>query len=378
MGFGALEVAIWPTGNSKGPPERGKPGCLLPHDRRKRYHASGDTKAEIRMLDDPDLATGEAPKTLRVQVSITGETQTLSPLPTPSLEKHPSAAEDRKLPSQIPVVEKLSLSKTDGDLANVVTMGKVVSHWRNIAGTETAHQPRPRRYSAVPRRRQTLGKLIEVERKHRVSGILVVKGFVLGTITGRSDVVRGGIVPGDWVKKLGWNEDSQNNRVPDVLWRLLVADRTPKGGNPPPWYRRACLHGLVDLRVTDAEGNLHSVTPPDRKISENTTEYFRRVEAVVWNRRLFEATPARRPSLQMTAAGSDEPLFGLAPKGCEDGDLVCIFLGCSVPVVLKKVKNPRVEEIDLFELVGEAYVHGIMDGEAMEDTEGVMQEFVLA
>ena len=54
---------------------------------------------------------------------------------------------------------------------------------------------------------------------------------------------------------------------------------------------------------------------------------------------------------------TNEGYFGLGscyPRPC---DIVCVLRGSNVPFVLR----PRVDEY--FELVGEAYVHGIMNGE---------------
>jgi len=237
---------------------------------------------------------------------------------------------------------------------------------------------------------------------HRLSGILVVKGFVLGVVKSQSDVMRGGIIPGAWVSKLGWKKGRENH-VPDTLWRLLVADRMSQGARPPLWYKRACLHGLVDGRVSDNAGNIHPVTPADRKISELTTMYFKRVESVVWNRRVIELaaqedsgedahasttqperTNAGTASGQAVAAATEPAarsfvLHGLGPEGSEVGYILCVLYGCSVPVVLRKAGQQRVKDKILHEVVGEAYVHGIMDGEFMikkwTDRE---QEFYLA
>jgi hypothetical protein len=54
--------------------------------------------------------------------------------------------------------------------------------------------------------------------------------------------------------------------------------------------------------------------------------------------------------------------IGLAPHGTQEGDLIYVILGSSVPYVLR----PRKDEAQAFELVGEAYVQGIMNGEALE------------
>jgi hypothetical protein len=52
--------------------------------------------------------------------------------------------------------------------------------------------------------------------------------------------------------------------------------------------------------------------------------------------------------------------MGMVPPGARVGDLVCIFLGAQVPFLLRMVEAER------FELVGEAYFHGMM-GEEVRD-----------
>jgi hypothetical protein len=45
----------------------------------------------------------------------------------------------------------------------------------------------------------------------------------------------------------------------------------------------------------------------------------------------------------------------------EEGDLVCVVLGCSVPLILRRVVGFGEHYINL----GDAYVHGFMSGEAL-------------
>ena len=52
--------------------------------------------------------------------------------------------------------------------------------------------------------------------------------------------------------------------------------------------------------------------------------------------------------------------IGMVPQSSRPGDQVWIVFGCSVPVVVR-VSGERKE------LVGECYVDGIMDGEAVEE-----------
>jgi hypothetical protein len=57
-----------------------------------------------------------------------------------------------------------------------------------------------------------------------------------------------------------------------------------------------------------------------------------------------------------TAAG----YFGLGPAAITGENIFCcIFFGAIAPFILQK-------HGDVYRLVGEAYVHGVMDGEAIE------------
>ncbi len=53
--------------------------------------------------------------------------------------------------------------------------------------------------------------------------------------------------------------------------------------------------------------------------------------------------------------------FGLVPIAARKGDLVYIFLGCNVPMILRKA------EVSKYHLIGGCYLHGFMEGEAMDD-----------
>ncbi|TLS24044.1 hypothetical protein PpBr36_08855 [Pyricularia pennisetigena] len=49
----------------------------------------------------------------------------------------------------------------------------------------------------------------------------------------------------------------------------------------------------------------------------------------------------------------------MAPVEARAGDVVCVLLGCEVPLVIRPTGQ------GMYELIGEAYVSGIMDGEAL-------------
>lgn len=54
--------------------------------------------------------------------------------------------------------------------------------------------------------------------------------------------------------------------------------------------------------------------------------------------------------------------LGIGPEELEVGDIVCVLLGCSVPVVLRKVR-------DYYTFIGECYIDEIMQGELVEALE---------
>jgi hypothetical protein len=62
--------------------------------------------------------------------------------------------------------------------------------------------------------------------------------------------------------------------------------------------------------------------------------------------------------------GSRRPFVGLIPQAAKVGDRVCIVYGCSVPVVMRKNVQPG--GTDYWQLIGDAYVDGIMDGELIQ------------
>lgn len=152
----------------------------------------------------------------------------------------------------------------------------------------------------------------------------------------------------------GWTYDSVPERVPDSLWRTLVADRGPHGISPPSWYYRACLESLMSVTPN---GDLNTVFLVEQPTTPSTIILFlKRVQEVVWNRKFFLSAGNK------TETQKHKKLFGLAPMKAEEGDLICILFGCSVPVILRR----HYEDGDEFyRLIWEAYVHGIMDGEAL-------------
>jgi hypothetical protein len=174
---------------------------------------------------------------------------------------------------------------------------------------------------------------------------LFVHGLSIDTIAKIGPRAEDGILLQEWLQ-LG-RCDAASETVPEEFWRTLVADRAPHGSPAPSWYGRAFLYCL-HLSPT---GNINT----NRIITESEAEpslvidFLQRVQSVIWNRRFLVSGTKR--------------YMGLAPVTAEIGDLICVLHGCSVPVLLRHQTDTGGSSY--FQFIGECYVHGIMDGEAV-------------
>ena len=181
---------------------------------------------------------------------------------------------------------------------------------------------------------------------------LFVRGFVLDSIKVKKVFAQQGNVPQEWLEMAGW-KDTSTSLPPDAFWRTLVADRGHDGGNPPLYWQLACKQAY-DQRPTDDDLNterLMAINSRPKAVAEKVVvEYLHRVQAVVWMRRLMRTT--------------EQKILGLVPAKAKKNDLICILAGCSVPVVLRRVDGDKLKGEVFYTLIGECYVHGMMDGEA--------------
>lgn len=160
---------------------------------------------------------------------------------------------------------------------------------------------------------------------------MIVQGFGLDTIETLYEPSRLGNIPHTWLKAVGWLDKRKD--PPEDFWRTLVADRGLHGRNPPSFYSRACRESVEKM----VPGN-----PLDTKLLINegqctiVAEFLRRVQAVIWNRSLMRTTKKH---------------LGLVPADAKVGDRICVFYGCSVPVVLRResltIERQREEEEQL-------------------------------
>ena len=89
-------------------------------------------------------------------------------------------------------------------------------------------------------------------------------------------------------------------------------------------------------KLTDAEKTANYVS---------MMRFFEFVSSWTRNRRFIRSVQGR---------------FGWVPDQAREGDIICVINGLAVPLVLRESQEGG------FELIGDCYLHGIMDGEGME------------
>jgi hypothetical protein len=133
----------------------------------------------------------------------------------------------------------------------------------------------------------------------------------------------------------------------DAYYRTVLTNRTASRQRASPGYIAACM---TDLETTERAAvvlpaDVLPDVPLEKRFAAFQEDFISAIEASLQFRTLF-----------VTQSG----YIGLGPLTMQPTDMICVLLGCSVPVVIRnEAPNGHV-------LVGECYMHGIMDGEAFE------------
>jgi hypothetical protein len=201
-------------------------------------------------------------------------------------------------------------------------------------------------------------------------GSLYASGIILGEVARRSTRLASAIVTKESLEILGTisrKASSDLINLPDTIWRTLCADRDDRGQPAPSVYRVAMLHLLqINSKTPTTEDSFNLLEDMssidieellDTEIPVHVKRYLAVVRDVIWNRRTFQSK---------VDDAKESPLVGLIPQNAKVGDQVCILYGCSVPVILRKVTSS--DKQTCWRLIGDAYVYGIMDGEAIRST----------
>ncbi|KAL9106298.1 MAG: hypothetical protein Q9227_008633 [Pyrenula ochraceoflavens] len=141
-----------------------------------------------------------------------------------------------------------------------------------------------------------------------------------------------------------------NEDLDDVQARVLLSNRDNRGSELPP---ESLAPAYIAYRKLVRASFPHH--PDSTPISREEKADLRIIGQPV-----SEAVGARINGRRPCLTGKD--YLGFAPDATRPGDLLAIFLGSTVPFVIR----PHDREVDSFWLIGECYVHGIMKGEAFD------------
>ena len=165
---------------------------------------------------------------------------------------------------------------------------------------------------------------------------------------------------------------SNKEGLDTALWRTLVANRSQSGEPAPDWFRtlleipmlpRGRPHDVGDEVIYEIFDSFRECTGTFRIFGYDLASFF----PYKSDRELGDATILQQLGVMSRAVNvlfgrklmtTARGFLGLAPEGLQKGDSLWILLGCSVPVALRSCG-------DYYKLVGECYVHGVMEGEAM-------------
>ena len=173
-----------------------------------------------------------------------------------------------------------------------------------------------------------------------------VRGFTLDIVQKRASSAQKGEIPWGWIQFLGWNDI--NKPPPDKAWRTLVGDRGKDTRYlPSAVYRKACQRVFKQIVPGNSLKLSQAIRFPDRIIQE----FSQTVEAVVSNRRLIRT--------------AKHGFLGLAPNETSQRDIIVILYGLSVPVVLRHIAD-ALEGDNVYTLIGDCFIYGMMDGEALD------------
>ena len=192
---------------------------------------------------------------------------------------------------------------------------------------------------------------------------IAFNGILVDTIAKTSAMLKAGAYDdtvtsrkGNSAEIISWLEDvsqiaqssldsQESGQVSDDLWRALIANQV-QGKIASTGYRDLFRSFIKYHKYLAANGSRTGVEEDTIRATESFTP-------------ILSSTCGRR-----TFFRTSKGFLGLAPTGALEGDSVCIILGAVTPFVIRDSVQESTEVC--YSLVGECYVHGLMNGEGLE------------
>ncbi|KAM7203547.1 Heterokaryon incompatibility protein (HET) domain containing protein [Rhypophila sp. PSN 637] len=202
------------------------------------------------------------------------------------------------------------------------------------------------------------------------------KGEGPDDISQKVDLMKSHLIARRLANKYALNPYPTNQPIDEVFWRTLVGD-TSMSRPADPSLAQGCRYwerilveqvkaALGTGTIAECDGIWEDETNPTPSVEELLASgqlSAALVASNLWNSNRVMCCTGRR--FCITKKG----YMAMVPPGAEEGDMICTLKGVNAPMILRESKGygkkPAVGGRRRIQLVGETYVHGMMDGEAM-------------
>ncbi|KAH6692871.1 heterokaryon incompatibility protein-domain-containing protein [Leptodontidium sp. MPI-SDFR-AT-0119] len=163
-----------------------------------------------------------------------------------------------------------------------------------------------------------------------------------------------------------------NDIIEEAFWRTLIGDQTPWKRPAPDILYRDYVQWFEFSEYNDRIAK--EILAKERKSLPTDASYWQTAQdTATWGSGLGTCISMRK--FAVTKGG----YMAVVPALSEVGDLVSVVCGSRYPLLLRKKPGVQYQNGEMrafHELVGECYVHGIMDGEMM-NVETSVQELLI-
>ncbi|MCJ1449895.1 hypothetical protein MMC28_000223 [Mycoblastus sanguinarius] len=147
----------------------------------------------------------------------------------------------------------------------------------------------------------------------------------------------------------------------EPFWRTLAADRTHLGTPAPPSYGEELPKVREYLELCDTYGYDAAKMEAVPKVRDLHSFYSDSWFLAAWY----------RSSFQRSFCSTKKGYMGLVPGEALEGDVVTVLLGGDLPFILRPVDEEQ------YVLIGDCYVDGIMNGEALQRIDAEVKEIII-
>jgi hypothetical protein len=147
----------------------------------------------------------------------------------------------------------------------------------------------------------------------------------------------------------------------NAIWRTVIADRSADERPAPAIFHQYYVQWLHTMRLLlnqNLRSGQLSALADSANMSNSTYKQKLLGETLYFNERFIEASSLRR--FCITEGG----FMGLVAPNSDVGDAVCLIWGMQTPYILRVAPDQDMNlAAPLYQLIGECYMHGMMDGE---------------